>query len=1194
MNPAKQKNWKLLTDPLIIKGAVKLFRYEGQVQGDPTYPAVHVRDPRSQIQRLWSRPEVLDLPVPRFRIDAEYIGDPPSVEVTICNVNDNIDKVFLGDLVKKHGPFEELQIFYHPKTNKHLGLARVIFENVKNAKACVEKLNQTSVMGRPLQVFLDPFGAECKKLFETLTTEKKPEVKPEIKKIENKPSEEPETVVPVPPLQVIQREKSSSQLQTTNNLESEEHYFNSNGHAGVEGSYNFPPPSFSVPPPTADFYGGWHQQFWNTSAPSWVTQPPPEAALANSNHEEEKKEEEPLVLDLDSRIELLLKGKISAALNTPAFLQLHLDGSSNSGSSRSSSRAADHDNKNVDPCSSPPLSPPPSPFLSQEIYFEYYKAAHPEPPQAPRLSGEILNDEMSLSSLSSGDEKIFNSDGTKIEIDDQNAGGPSFSHFFPPPPNYSSSDPYFAWRGMYGNAYNQSAAFASGTNNAAYPNFNYPPPNGYPPLVDVAQSTASTMQNNAQLEQGAEDPHAATIEEVVDRIVAELKQILKKDFNRRMVEGTAFKAFENWWDEQSKQETKGPLTKPNSLNSITSALQQPGQPPQSVAQTSEQQPQAATKKVSLGFEGLNFGFGLGLGLRASMPKLPSFRRKIRPPSPPPMDGDSRRRLQDSDDESRDTRNDRRYNQRGRGSLRSLYSSSSSSSSSSSDDEDLEDRHRKRNRRQRGSVSFSSSSSSSDDRSHSDSDSISGAESISEGSLPDSPRPMANKTSRTETCLELEEVSPDRPPTPGTPDIREEPEDRLSHLIDQAKEKEDSDSSTSSSASFVYKDHCYSLPPKEEPPDEKGSSASPSPKREDHLYDRVKSEKITKVPSKLKNAEALKKKQSKREAKRIRDSTTPDPVLPIKKTFAPRDMIEEMSYFYEFLAKGIDAEDISYFHKSYENLLSQDALQTQGYWLNDTHWVDYDPTEMDPSPSKRKRKEEPRPHKSGSARTEGYYKLDSKEKAKHKSHFARCVTEDSRLLEANVSSVRTAGLGPTDTGNKGQALSREARSNQRRLLTAFGLENDSDLLKFNQLKFRGAKLKFGKSSIHDWGLFAVESIAADEMVIEYVGQVVRPVLADLRETQYEAVGIGSSYLFRVDLEYIIDATKCGNLARFINHSCNPNCYARVITIESQKKIVIYSKQPIGVGEEITYDYKFPIEEDKIVCLCGSSQCRGTLN
>ena len=78
------------------------------------------------------------------------------------------------------------------------------------------------------------------------------------------------------------------------------------------------------------------------------------------------------------------------------------------------------------------------------------------------------------------------------------------------------------------------------------------------------------------------------------------------------------------------------------------------------------------------------------------------------------------------------------------------------------------------------------------------------------------------------------------------------------------------------------------------------------------------------------------------------------------------------------------------------------FQAQAFtWLNDTHWVDYDPTEMDPSPSKRKRREEPRPHKSGCARTEGYYKLDSKEKAKHKSHFARCVTDDSRSAEANV-------------------------------------------------------------------------------------------------------------------------------------------------------------------------------------------------
>lgn len=51
---------------------------------------------------------------------------------------------------------------------------------------------------------------------------------------------------------------------------------------------------------------------------------------------------------------------------------------------------------------------------------------------------------------------------------------------------------------------------------------------------------------------------------------------------------------------------------------------------------------------------------------------------------------------------------------------------------------------------------------------------------------------------------------------------------------------------------------------------------------------------------------------------------------------------------------------------------------------------------------------------------------------------------------------------------------------------------------------------------------------------------------------------------------------------------------MITVEGQKKIVIYSKQPIGVDEEITYDYKFPLEDVKIPCLCGTSQCRGYLN
>lgn len=85
--------------------------------------------------------------------------------------------------------------------------------------------------------------------------------------------------------------------------------------------------------------------------------------------------------------------------------------------------------------------------------------------------------------------------------------------------------------------------------------------------------------------------------------------------------------------------------------------------------------------------------------------------------------------------------------------------------------------------------------------------------------------------------------------------------------------------------------------------------------------------------------------------------------------------------------------------------------------------------------------------------------------------------------------------------------------------------------------RKKQLRFAKSGIHDWGLFAMESIAADEMVTEYVGEVIRQPIADIRERRYEEMGIGSSYLFRVDQETIIDATTKGNLARFINHCCD---------------------------------------------------------
>ena len=147
--------------------------------------------------------------------------------------------------------------------------------------------------------------------------------------------------------------------------------------------------------------------------------------------------------------------------------------------------------------------------------------------------------------------------------------------------------------------------------------------------------------------------------------------------------------------------------------------------------------------------------------------------------------------------------------------------------------------------------------------------------------------------------------------------------------------------------------------------------------------------------------------------------------------------------------------------------------------------------------------------------------------------------------------------------------------------------------------------------------ALEDIPQDDFVIEYVGQSTRLIVADKREVEYTKKGIGSSYLFRLDGTHVIDATKHGNsgkysicmqfapkymqksnyffLARFINHCCVPNCSAKVINgPDGGKKIVIYSKVPIYKNQEITYDYKFPLEDDKIRCLCFHEQCRGYLN
>ncbi|KAG6403092.1 hypothetical protein SASPL_135309 [Salvia splendens] len=97
----------------------------------------------------------------------------------------------------------------------------------------------------------------------------------------------------------------------------------------------------------------------------------------------------------------------------------------------------------------------------------------------------------------------------------------------------------------------------------------------------------------------------------------------------------------------------------------------------------------------------------------------------------------------------------------------------------------------------------------------------------------------------------------------------------------------------------------------------------------------------------------------------------------------------------------------------------------------------------------------------------------------------------------------------------------ARTNRATLRNLLAAAEGADLLKATQLKARKKRLRFQRSKIHDWGLVALEPIEAEDFVIEYVGELIRRSISDTRERQYEKMGIGSSYLFRLDDGYVVE-------------------------------------------------------------------------
>jgi histone-lysine N-methyltransferase SETD1 len=215
-----------------------------------------------------------------------------------------------------------------------------------------------------------------------------------------------------------------------------------------------------------------------------------------------------------------------------------------------------------------------------------------------------------------------------------------------------------------------------------------------------------------------------------------------------------------------------------------------------------------------------------------------------------------------------------------------------------------------------------------------------------------------------------------------------------------------------------------------------------------------------------------------------------------------------------------------------------------------------------------------PNKTGCARTEGVHKILNSEKSKYLPHHIKVkkAREERQANAAGKSGKDAAAAAAEAARLAAEALiakgnSRANRVANRRFVADLNdqrktLGQDLDVLRFNQLKKRKKPVKFARSAIHNWGLYAMENIAKDDMIIEYVGERVRQQISELRERRYLKSGIGSSYLFRIDDNFVIDATKKGGIARFINHSCMPNCTAKIIKVEGTKRIVIYALRDIA--------------------------------
>lgn len=140
----------------------------------------------------------------------------------------------------------------------------------------------------------------------------------------------------------------------------------------------------------------------------------------------------------------------------------------------------------------------------------------------------------------------------------------------------------------------------------------------------------------------------------------------------------------------------------------------------------------------------------------------------------------------------------------------------------------------------------------------------------------------------------------------------------------------------------------------------------------------------------------------------------------------------------------------------------------------------------------------------------------------------------------------------------------------------------------------SKLDVLRAGAKGFGLFAAQDMKAGQFVIEYLGEVLEEEEYHRRKEYFIETGQRHYYFMNIGNGEVIDASRRGNLGRFINHSCEPNCETQKWVVHGELAIGLFTLEDIPAGTELTFDYNFERYGDKpMKCLCASKNCRGVI-